>query len=140
MRSAERGRAGGGVAHLRSAERVCGDSSPMRPPLRSVRMGFLKNSASPMRRWRRSEAVRVWVMVTWGSVGHGDVRVRGSARRERVGESRRRVGNALFSVTPLTRSASGECVGVWRMSMPMRFGDALQRERRSGPQGGPVFS
>ena len=98
-----------------------------------------------MRRWRRSEAVRVWVsasaivrdwasvrvwvMVTWGSVGHGDVRVRGSARRERVGESRRRVGNALFSVTPLTRSASGECVGVWRMSMPMRFGDALLRER-----------
>ncbi len=56
-------------------------------------------------------SVRVWVMVTWGSVGHGDVRVRGSARRERVGESRRRVGNALFSVTPLTRSASGECVG-----------------------------
>ena len=111
MRSAERGRAGGGVAHLRSAERVCGDSSPMRPPLRSVRMGFLKNSASPMRRWRRSEAVRVWVMVTWGSVGHGDVRVRGSARRERVGESRRRVGNALFSVTPLTRSVSGECMG-----------------------------
>ena len=50
-------------------------------------------------------------MVTWGSVGHGDVRVRGSARRERVGESRRRVGNALFSVTPLTRSVSGECVG-----------------------------
>ena len=100
-----------------------------------------------MRRWRRSEAVRVWVsasaivrdwasvrvwvMVTWGSVGHGDVRVRGSARRERVGESRRRVGNALFSVTPLTRSVSGECVGVWRMSMPMpmRFGDALLRER-----------
>ena len=117
----------------------------MRPPLRSVRMGFLENSASPIRRWRRSEAVRVWVsasaivrdwvsvrvwvMVTWGSVGHGDVRVRGSARRERVGESRRRVGNALFSVTPLTRSASGECVGVWRMSMPMRFGDALLRER-----------
>ena len=62
------------------------------------------------------------------SVGHGDVRIRGSARRERVGESRRRVGNALFSVTPLTRSASGECVGVWRMSMPMRFGDALLRE------------
>ena len=56
-------------------------------------------------------SVRVWVMVTWGSVGHGDVRVRGSARRERVGESRRRVGNALFSVTPLTRSVSGECVG-----------------------------
>ena len=99
-----------------------------------------------MRRWRRSEAVRVWVsasaivrdwasvrvwvMVTWGSVGHGDVRVRESARRERVGESRRRVGNALFSVTPLTRSVSGECVGVWRMSMPMRFGDALLRERR----------
>ena len=101
----------------------------MRPPLRSVRMGFLENSASPIRRWRRSEAVRVWGMVTWGSVGHGDVRVRGSARRERVGESRRRVGNALFSVTPLTRSASGECVGVWRMSMPMRFGDALLRER-----------
>ena len=68
-------------------------------------------------------------MVTWGSVGHGDVRVRESARRERVGESRRRVGNALFSVTPLTRSVSGECVGVWRMSMPMRFGDALLRER-----------
>ena len=45
------------------------------------------------------------------SVGHGDVRVRESARRERVGESRRRVGNALFSVTPLTRSVSGECVG-----------------------------
>ena len=44
-------------------------------------------------------------------VGHGDVRVRESARRERVGESRRRVGNALFSVTPLTRSVSGECVG-----------------------------
>ena len=42
----------------------------------------------------------------------------------------RRVGNALFSVTPLTRSVSGECVGVWRMSMPMRFGDALLRERR----------
>lgn len=62
------------------------------------------------------------------SVGHGDVRVRESARRERVGESRRRVGNALFSVTPLTRSASGECVGVWRMSMPMRFEDALLRE------------
>ena len=119
----------------------------MRPPLRSVRMGFLKNSASPMRRWRLSEAVRVWVsasaivrdwasvrvwvMVAWGSVGHGDVRVRGSARRERVGESRRRVGNALFSVTPLTRSASVECVGLWRMSMPMpmRFGDALLRER-----------
>ena len=117
----------------------------MRPPLRSVRMGFLKNSASPMRRWRRSEAVRVWVSasaivrdwasvrvwvrVTWGSVGHGDVRVRESARRERVGESRRRVGNALFSVTPLTRSVSGECVGVWRMSMPMRFRDALLRER-----------
>ena len=56
-------------------------------------------------------SVRVWVRVTWGSVGHGDVRVRGSARRERVGESRRRVGNALFSVTPLTRSVSGECVG-----------------------------
>ena len=74
------------------------------------------------------------------SVGHGDVRVRGSARRERVGKSRRRVGNALFSVTPLTWSTSGECVGVWRISMPMRFGDALQRERRSGPQGGPVFS
>ena len=74
-------------------------------------------------------SVRVWVRVTWGSVGHGDVRVRESARRERVGESRRRVGNALFSVTPLTRSVSGECVGVWRMSMPMRFGDALQRER-----------
>ena len=86
----------------------------MRPPLRSVRMGFLKNIASPMRRWRLSEAVRVrvsasaivrdwasvrvWVMVTWWSVGHGDVRVRGSARRERVGESRgesRRVGGAL---------------------------------------------
>ena len=98
-----------------------------------------------MRRWRRSEAVRVWVsasaivrdwasvrvlvMVTWGSVGHGDVRVRGSARRERVRVSRRRVGNALFSVTPLTRSASGEYVGVWRMSMPMRFEDALLRER-----------
>ena len=63
------------------------------------------------------------------SVGHGDVRVRGSVRRERVGESRRCVGNALFSVTPLTRSVSGECVGVWRMSMPMRFGDALLRER-----------
>ena len=45
------------------------------------------------------------------SVGHGDVRVRGSARRERVGKSRRRVGNALFSVTPLTWSTSGECVG-----------------------------
>ena len=73
-------------------------------------------------------------------VGHGDVRVRESVRRERVGASRRRVGNALFSVTPLTRSVSGECVGVWRMSIPMRFGDALQRERRSGPQGGPVFS
>ena len=56
-------------------------------------------------------SVRVWVMVTWGSVGHGDVRVRGSARRERVRVSRRRVGNALFSVTPLTRSVSGECVG-----------------------------
>ena len=28
---------------------VCGVCSPMRPPLRSVRMGFLKNSASPMR-------------------------------------------------------------------------------------------
>ena len=74
-------------------------------------------------------SVRVWVRVTWGSVGHGDVRVRESARRERVGESRRRVGNALFSVTPPTRSVSGECVGVWRMSMPMRFGDALLRER-----------
>ena len=56
-------------------------------------------------------SVRVWVMVTWGSVGHGDVRVRESVRRERVGESRRRVVNALFSVTPLTRSVSGECVG-----------------------------
>ena len=68
------------------------------------------------------------------SVGHGDVGECGSWRREsqRVsaeGESRRRVGNALFSVTPLTRSVSGECVGVWRMSMPMRFGDALLRER-----------
>ena len=52
----------------------------------------------------------------------------------------RRVGNALFSVTPLTRSVSGECVGVWRMSMPMRFGDALLREWGGGPQGGPVFS
>ena len=50
------------------------------------------------------------------SVGHGDVGESGSWRREsqRVsaeGESRRRVGNALFSVTPLTRSVSGECVG-----------------------------
>ena len=26
------------------------------------------------------------------------------------------------------------------MSMPMRFGDALLRERGGGPQGGPVFS
>ena len=145
MRSAERGRAGGGVAHLRSAERVCGDSSPMRPPLRSVRMGFLKNSASPMRRrlgvamWgsvrqRVGDSERLGVgdserLGVGESVGHGDVRVRESARRERVGESRRRVGNALFSVTPLTRSVSGECVGVWRMSMPMRFGDALLRER-----------
>lgn len=34
------------------------------------------------------------------SVGHGDVRVRESARRERVGESRRRVGNALFFSNP----------------------------------------
>ena len=77
------------------------------------------------------------------SVGHGDVGECGSWRREsqRVsaeGESRRRVGNALFSVTPLTRSVSGECVGVWRMSMPMRFGDALLREwggvvRRADP-------
>ena len=127
MRSAERGRAGGGVAHLRSAERVCGDSSPMRPPLRSVRMGFLKNSASPMRRrlgvamWgsvrqRVGDSERLGVgdserLGVGESVGHGDVRVRESARRERVGESRRRVGNALFSVTPLTRSVSGECVG-----------------------------
>ena len=120
----------------------------MRPPLRSVRMGFLKNSASPM---RRRLGVAMWGSVrqrvgdserlgVGESVGHGDVRVRGSARRERVGKSRRRVGNALFSVTPLTWSTSGECVGVWRISMPMRFGDALQRERRSGPQGGPVFS
>lgn len=73
------------------------------------------------------------------SVGHGDVRVRESARRERVGESRRRVGNALFSVTPLTRSVSGECVGVWRMSMPMRFGDALLREWGGGPQGAVIL-
>ena len=82
-------------------------------------------------------SVRVWVMVTWGSVGHGDVRVRESARRERVGESRRRVGNALFSVTTLTRSVSGECVGVWRMSAGRtRFqltpdsasGDRVERE------------
>ena len=92
-------------------------------------------------------SVRVWVMATWGSVGHGDVGECGSWRREsqRVsaeGESRRRVGNALFSVTPLTRSASVECVGLWRMSMPMpmRFGDALLREWGGGPQGGPVFS
>ena len=94
----------------------------MRPPLRSVRMGFLKNSASPMRRWRRSEAVRVWVsasaivrdwasvrvwvMVTWGSVGHGDVGECGSWRREsqRVstegesrGESEARWKRAIFS-------------------------------------------
>ena len=89
--------------------------------------------------WVSASAI-VWVMVTWGSVGHGDVRVRGSARRKRVGESRRRVGNALFSVTPLTRSVSGECVGVWRMSMPMRFEDALLWEWGGGPQGGPVFS
>ena len=42
-------------------ERVCGDSSPMRPSLRSVRMGFLKNIASPMRhrlRWRCCEGER----------------------------------------------------------------------------------
>ena len=74
---------------------------------------------------------------TWGSVGHGDVRVRESARRERVGESRRRVGNALFSVTPLTRSASGECVGVWRMSMlcasKMRYYGSGVVVRRADP-------
>ena len=82
-------------------------------------------------------SVRVWVRVTWGSVGHGDVRVRESARRERVGESRRRVGNALFSVTPLTRSVSGECVGVWRMSMlcasKMRYYGSGVVVRRADP-------
>ena len=76
-------------------------------------------------------------------LGVGDSERLGVGESQRVsaeGESRRRVGNALFSVTQLTRSASGECVGVWRMSMPMRFGDALLREWGGGPQGGPVFS
>ena len=75
-------------------------------------------------------SVRVWVMVTWGSVRQSSESVgqRGGRESGRVGESRRRVGNALFSVTPLTRSVSVECVGLWRMSMPMRFGDALLRE------------
>ena len=75
-----------------------------------------------MRRWRRSEAVRVWVsasaivrdwasvrvwvMATWGSVGHGDVGECGSWRREsqRVsaegesrGESEARWKRAIFS-------------------------------------------
>ncbi len=78
----------------------------MRPPLRSVRMGFLKNIASPMRRWRRSEAVRVWVsalaivrdwasvrvwvMVTWGSVRQSSESV-----GQRGGRESGRVGGAL---------------------------------------------
>ena len=58
-------------------------------------------------------SVRVLVMVTWGSVRQSSESVgqRGGRESGRVGESRRRVGNALFSVTPLTRSVSGECVG-----------------------------
>ena len=86
----------------------------MRPPLRSVRMGFLKNIASPMRRG-----------LGWRCEG-----VSGSARRGRV-------GNALFSVTPLTRSVSGECVGVWRMSMlcasKMRYYGSGVVVRRADP-------
>ena len=74
------------------------------------------------------------------SVGHGDVRVRGSARRERVGKSRRRVGNALFSVTPLTWSTSGECVGYG--GCPCLCASEMRYYGREGggPQGGPVFS
>ena len=82
------------------------------------------------------------------SVGHGDVVECGSWRREsqRVsaegesrGESEARWKRAIFS-NPTHAERQRRVRGVWRMSMPMRFGDALLWERRSGPQGGPAFS
>ena len=82
------------------------------------------------------------------SVGHGDVGECGSWRREsqRVsaegesrGESEARWKRAIFS-NPTHAERQRRVRGVWRMSMPMRFGDALLREWGGGPQGGPVFS
>ena len=67
------------------------------------------------------------------SVGHGDVGECGSWRREsqRVsaegesrGESEARWKRAIFS-NPTHAERQRRVRGVWRMSMPMRFGDAL---------------
>ena len=134
----------------------------MRPPLRSVRMGFLKNIASPMRRGRRSEAVRGGESVgqrvgdserlgVGESVGHGDVVECGSWRREsqRVsaegesqGESEARWKRAIFS-NPTHAERQRRVRGV--MADVHAYAYALRRcattgERGGGPQGGPVFS
>ena len=88
----------------------------MRPPLRSVRMGFLKNIASPMRRWRRSEAVRVWV----------------SAEGESRGESEARWKRAIFS-NPTHAERQRRVRGV--MADVHAYAYALRRCATTGERG-----
>ena len=130
----------------------------MRPPLRSVRMGFLKNSASPMRRrlgvamWgsvrqRVGDSERLGVgdserLGVGESVGHGDVVECGSWRREsqRVsaegesqGESEARWKRAIFS-NPTHAERQRRVRGV--MADVHAYAYALRRCATTGERGG----